>query len=105
MTSQDKLAKQHKYLILIKGVITNIAVSTPAIIGLIIIAQSRGPLTPTRICLAFFIAGFTGLIILVRKNSPISIGSVRGRLAVIEGAVFMSICWGIAIYIGFFGLG
>jgi len=89
---------------LLRGLILNIAVSSPALLGLGMILLSKGPLNPYVLSTSFFLAGFTGIIIIIRKESQMSIGSVHGKWAVFEGLVFTIVCWGIAVYVWLFGL-
>ena len=89
---------------LLRGLALNIVISSPALLGLGIILMSKGPLNSHVLSVSFFLAGFTGIIIMIRKESPVSIGSVRGRGVVFEGLVFTIICWGIALYVWAFGL-
>jgi hypothetical protein len=84
-----------------RGSFLNVLVSSPVLIALGIILVSRGSLSPQKLGLCFFIAGFTGLIVVIRKESPMAIGSIRGKWAVWEGALFTAICWGLALVMWF----
>jgi hypothetical protein len=90
--------------LMIKCVILSSLVSLPALLGLAIIMTSRGPLDSRRASLSFLLAGLTGIIVVIRRESPFSLGAIRGKWAVIEGLVFVVICWGIALYVALFGL-
>ncbi len=87
-----------------RGLILNVVISIPVVLGLGIIFVSRRPLSPHVLSIGFFLAGFTGVIVILRKESPMSIGSVRGKWAVVEGVIFTILCWGSALYIWIFGL-
>jgi uncharacterized membrane protein YccC len=89
---------------IVKGLILNVLVSLPAILGIAMILASKGPLNRTLLSASFFLAGFTGVIVMIRKESPTSIGGIRGKWAVVEGLIFTIICWGIAAYLLVFGL-
>lgn len=100
MTSHNNKFGNKKNSIL-KGWLHNVIVSSPALLALGIILVSQSSLNPQKLGLCFFIAGFTGLIVVIRKESPMSIGSLRGKWAVWEGALFTIICWGLALVMWF----
>jgi hypothetical protein len=94
----------YKNDLLIKGLILNVLVSSPALLGFGIILASKGPLNSVVLSTGCFLAGITGIIIMVRKESPMSIGSVHGKWAVFEGLIFTILCWVAAFYFALFGL-
>lgn len=51
-----------------------------------------------RMSLVTFLAGFSGVVTIFRKEIPITLGSVKGKWAVIQGMAFTVFCWGSAIY-------
>ena len=83
---------------LLKGLDLNLLVGLPALLGFGIILTTNGPLGSRRLAFCCFLAGFTGVIVMARKESPTSIGATRGKWAVVEGLIFTVICWGAAIY-------
>lgn len=89
---------------LLKRVGKNLLVSLPALIGTGLLLSTRGPLNPNAVSFDFFLAGFTGVIIAIRKESLVSIVSVRGKIPVIEGLIFTTVCWGIALIVLLFGI-
>jgi hypothetical protein len=49
--------------------------------------------------LVFFIAGFSGVIIIVKREIPLVLYSaITGWQAVLEGVLISVICWALAIY-------
>ncbi len=48
--------------------------------------------------LAAFLAGFSGVVTVIRKEIPMTVRSVTGRSAVIQGVIFTIINWLFAIY-------
>lgn len=57
-----------------------------------------------RVDLCAFIAGFTGVIIVVRKEIPMAFRNITGTRAVVEGAILIIFFWSAAIYIAIYGL-
>ena len=51
-----------------------------------------------------FLSGFTGVIIVIRREVPMSLGSIKGKPAVIQGAVIIILYWLAAIYLTIYGL-
>ena len=50
--------------------------------------------------IATFIAGFSGLVQMIRQEAPGVMGSsVRGSWAVISGTIWLVMCWGACIFI------
>lgn len=58
----------------------------------------------TRFGLFAFLSGFTGVIIVIRREVPMSLGSIKGKPAVIQGAVIIILYWLAAIYLTIYGL-
>ncbi len=54
----------------------------------------RGVDREIRMSLVLFLAGFSGVVTVFRKEIPMTLGSVKGKWAVIQGAAFMIFCWG-----------
>jgi len=75
----------------------------PTIIGFGIFLFGKGSDRLT-ISLGLFISGFTGVIIVIRKEIPIPMGSIHGNRAVVEGFLFTCLLWAISLYIFLFGL-
>jgi hypothetical protein len=96
--ANHKRKLNHKKDSLLKGWLLNLMVSSPAIIALGLILATQGSLTSQRLGLSFFLAGFTGVIVIIRKESPMSIGSLRGKSAIWLGVLFTAVCWGLALY-------
>lgn len=48
--------------------------------------------------LGFFIAGFTGVITVVKKEMSSGWGTVRGPIAIVTGVLITILFWGLAIY-------
>jgi hypothetical protein len=92
-----------KYEMLLRGLALNLLVSLPALLGFGIILTTKGPLDSLRLAFCCFLTGFTGVIVMVRKESPTSIGTTRGKWAVVEGLIFTIILWVTAIYFWLFG--
>lgn len=76
----------------------NFLTSLPAIIGGAMFLSVSESLTPFRSSLSFFVAGLSGIIIVIRKESPTSVFTIRGNFAVLEGVVFTIVCWGLSVY-------
>lgn len=92
------------YCSLLRGVLITLLTYAPALLGTGIILSSKGPLTGPVLSLGAFLIGFSGVIIIVRKESPSSIRPVRGKWAVIQGIIFTVLFWGFALFFLIFGL-
>ena len=93
------LSNQHK--IIIRGLILNAVTNAPIIIGFLVIAATKGPLTSSSFSLGAFIAGFSGVIIMFRREIPTSLVAIRGNAAVVFGILLTGLMWvsAIAVYI------
>lgn len=83
----------------LRGILKNLLVTSPALLGFSIILFSKGPVNDTTFSLGLFLAGFTGVIVALRREIPMSIGSIRGRWAVIQGIGFAILLWSSALLI------
>ena len=63
-----------------------------------------GPLPPLMLSLIFFVGGFTGIIIVVRREIPVVLFTIKGIQAIVEGSVVTLFFWGSALYIILRGL-
>lgn len=52
----------------------------------------------------FFLVGFTGIIMIIRKEQPGPFGYYRGRWVIILGVALTIMFWGSALYLLIFGL-
>jgi len=93
---------QRKTNKILNGTVKNLLVTSPAILGFSIILFSKRPLSDITFSLGLILAAFTGVIIALRKEIPMSIGSVRGKAAVIQGMSFAILLWAAALYIFLF---
>ena len=59
----------------------------------------NGPLPPTMLSLIFFVGGFTGFIIIVRREIPAVIFTIMGLPAIVAGSLMTIFLWGAAFYI------
>jgi hypothetical protein len=89
---------QHKTNIIVMGIVKTLLVMSPALLGFSIILFSKGPVDDLTFSLGLFLAGFTGVIVAIRKEIPSSLRSVRGKWAVIQGIGFVTVMWGSALY-------
>lgn len=89
--------------VLVKRLITNLAAGIPFFIGGGMILLTKGSLISTKTGIACFIMGFTGVIIIIRKKGVGTLAQSSGKVAVIEGIIFTSICWVSAIVLIVFG--
>ena len=71
----------------------------PMILGFGIILFPERPLSNLTFAFGLFLAGFTGIIIAVRKEASFSLGSIRGKWAVVQGICFTLLLWVSALYI------
>jgi hypothetical protein len=86
---------------LLRGWLLNLMVSSPALLALAIIMATQGSLTAQRLGFCFFLPGFTGVIVIIRQESPTSIGSLRGKWAIWSGVLFTTVLWSFALMMWF----
>ncbi|SRR5258707_10854901 len=51
-----------------------------------------------------FITGFSGVIIIVKREIPLVFYSITGMQAMGEGIIFTLVCWAMALYLHLHGL-
>jgi len=82
--------------------------ASPLFLALIILILlgyfSVDPISPLLISLTFFISGFMGIIIIVRREVPAILFTITGTQAIVEGSVVTFFFWGSALYIILRGL-
>ncbi len=76
----------------------------PMILALPLLIAMTGVIPNIRFGLFSFIVGLTGVIIVIRKEIPMALGSIKGKSAVIQGTVIIILCWLAAIYFTIYGL-
>ncbi len=94
----DKIDSSHQGLkIFINSASKQILTYVPlfAGLGILVLSPVGGSIV---LSLSFFIAGFTGMIVILRREIPVFFYTITGRKAVIEGAIFVACCWVFAIY-------
>ncbi len=72
---------------------------SPAVAVAFIFLTAPRPLTNARYALMAFVLGLVGVIIMARKESPTTLGSVRGKWAVAQGALITAAFWLAALYL------
>ena len=60
---------------------------------------SPDPLSPILLSSMFFLAGFMGVIIIVRHEVPVVLFTITGVQAIVEGSFVILLFWGAAAYI------
>ena len=81
---------------ILKGIRNSCLVFSPVFLGFTIFTLSKGD--PLLFSLGSFIAGFTGIIVVVKKEIPVGLTSIRGTRAVVEGILTMILFWGLAVF-------
>lgn len=66
---------------------------SPALLAMLVILSARGPLTRWHLALSAFLVGCVGVVIALRRESPMSLGSIRGKWAVVQGVGLTGLCW------------
>lgn len=77
-----------------------LSTSLPMILALLVIfliALTPGNKEIGWLAFPFFLAGWTGVIMMVRKEAPSIIAPQRGKIAVIQGALITFLFWGGAL--------
>ena len=64
----------------------------------------NGPMPSHILSLIIFVSGFSGIIIIVKREIPLGFYSITGLQAVGEGTVFVLVCWIGALYLYLQGL-
>ncbi|MBK7454378.1 MAG: hypothetical protein IPJ46_11870 [Anaerolineales bacterium] len=102
LNKTDQIVGRNK--LILKRIGLSLVTIFPPFLGILILFLSKKPLTGTAFALSFFIAGFYGVIVIIRKEIPMALRSVYGKWAVIQGLSVTVFCWGSAIYFFLFGL-
>jgi len=84
----SKREEQTRYIV--QGLILSLLTWLPLFIGFIIMTLTVDINSLLGFRLGSFIAGFSGVIIILRKEIPYSLGRIQGKRAIIEGAFFHS---------------
>jgi len=88
-----------------RGWMLSVLTYSPAIVGLALMFLLVGHVPTTLLfSLATFVAGFSGVIILIRKEVPSSLWTIRGRGAILRGIGWVIVCWGAALYLAWSAL-
>jgi hypothetical protein len=82
-----------------KIILMRLATYLPWLISLSILFFSKRPLDSTILGFIMFIAGFAGVIAVIRQEIPTVLYVISGKKAIIEGSIIILLCWGGAIYI------
>lgn len=75
---------------MIKNVWKSWVIYSPFLFGFMALAIS--------LSLGFFIVGFTGVIVAVRKEMPSGWGTIRGPMAIVVGVLTTILFWGLAVF-------
>jgi hypothetical protein len=89
---------------LLRGSLLEVLTFSPIFLGFGVFLFVKGLPSSSLLSLMSFIAGFSGVIIIIRKEVPSPFWTVRGTAAVLQGIAFTIICWGAALYILIAGL-
>ena len=84
--------------LVLNGMLKSFLTSLPILIAFAVIILSNHPSRAT-FSLAAFIAGFSGVIIIIRKEVPSSFASIRGVPAVIIGIIGTLLFWTCSVII------
>ena len=76
---------------------------SPVFLALLILSMTSGPLSKTTLTLISFLIGCSGVIIAIRKEIPMSLGSIKGKSAVFQGVSLTIVCWLFAVYFAIYG--
>jgi len=89
---------------IIKRIVYMFQVYLPFLIGFGIVLSIRKPDEFLLRSLGYFLAGFSGVIMIIRKESPTSRRIIRGRWAILSGIIFTMLWWGGSLLNLLFGL-
>ena len=71
---------------------------SPGFLAMLVIMSARGPLTRWHLAASAFLIGCAGVIVALRREIPMSLGSIRGKWAVVQGAGLAFVCWLAALF-------
>jgi hypothetical protein len=94
----DKKSLQEKSKYILQGLWLETLTFLPVFIGLAIIILMVNTMGTFGFSLGAFVAGFTGVIIIFRKEIPTPLNRIQGTMAVIEGILMTVLLWGAAIF-------
>jgi hypothetical protein len=76
---------------------------SPVLVALALLILSAyfrdGPVPQVLGTFSFFIAGFFGVIVIIKREIPMVFDSITGVQAVVEGIIFTVACWAIFLYL------
>ena len=82
--------------------------TSPLFLGLVILILvgyfSKEPVSPILLSLMFFLGGFMGIIIIVRREVPAVLFTITGLPAIVEGSLLTLVFWGCGTYLLLRGL-
>lgn len=93
--------KEERTKFILQGLWLSFLTFLPAFIGLAIIILTINKMAGVGFSLGSFVAGFTGVIIILRKEIPTVLNRIQGTRAVIEGTLITVLLWGAAIFVLF----
>lgn len=70
----------------------------PLGLGVILLILTANTLRVLSCSLSLFTVGFSGVIVIVRKEIPTAFSKIHGTRAVIEGILFVALFWGAALF-------
>ena len=97
MTKNKNKEEQTKFIL--QGLWLSFLTFLPAFIGLAIITLTINSMGDLGFSLGSFVAGFTGVIIILRKEIPTALNRIKGTRAIVEGILITVLLWGAAIFV------
>ena len=89
---------------MIQKIMLSLLTFSPVLLALLILVISSGPLSNITLASVSFLAGCSGVIVAIRKEIPMSLGSIKGKSAVVQGVGLTIVCWLFAVYFAIYGL-
>ena len=97
MTKNNNKEEQTKFIL--QGMWLGFLTFLPVFIGLAIMILTTNSMGGLGFSAGSFVAGFTGVTIMLRKEIPTALNRIQGKRAVVEGMIITTLLWGTAIFV------
>lgn len=99
MRKRDRLRKARQETPMVDILVKEVLTYLPVFMSVLIMIMFGGVYKLKAIAWAFMVSGISGIIVVVRKESPRLVGGVYGKPAVFSGILWLVFMWGSGLYI------
>lgn len=99
MGKRERLRKARQETTMMDVLVKEVLTYLPVFLSLLIMVALGSAYKLKAIAWAFIVAGISGIIVAVRKESPRLVGGTYGKSAVISGIIWWVFTWASGLYI------